>query len=318
MKIKLAICLKAGIYQERFVQCVMKHYGKKYEFHVFLHFEELQSVDMQTFDGFLVEKGGEVPDFLAPEILSRTFLLGEEEKKLPVYELMDELEKQLSIHERPVIETVHNPQIIGIVSLTVPFLQLPYALTLCDMLAEKKKVLFLDMQEFSGFEEEGELGLEDMMTMAIKENYVRGRIQSAIGRMRGWSYVFPMKNPRCLLEVNQKMMKSLLSYLAVEQGYEAIVVNLGQTLFLQDGIKELFERIYLLCPKGNLGHWREEVLWNEERRRGEQDVLHRIHRMEIPTISCTDEAYAKLSEQWFWGTVGDAIRRNMQQEVTDG
>ena len=53
-------------------------------------------------------------------------------------------------------------------------------------------------------------------------------------------------------------------------------------------------------------------------RKGEQDVLHRIQRMEIPTISSSDTDWKKISERWKWGNLGNILGKIVWKEESLG
>lgn len=319
MKIKLAICLEDGIYQERFVKCLMKHYTERYELHVFKTLPELLEEGVSQFGGFILENCDLLELGWEEERIQKALLLKEENKYQEVYRIMETLENLLSdqgIHLS--VERRIKPQMIGVCSLTLPALQLPFTMTLNEILGERRKTIFLDLQEFSGFFQDGELGLEDVMTMAATGNFVRGRVMSAIGHMQMWDYIFPLKNSRCLLEGSREMFQSLVEYLVSELGYEAIVINLGQIAMNLEGVSSICDQLFELYPKGNIGNRREQRLFEELERKGEQNVLHRIQRIEIPAVSSADEDWRKLSEQWKWGSIGNMLRKIVWEEQALG
>ncbi|MGN1155638.1 MAG: hypothetical protein ACI4TK_05640 [Agathobacter sp.] len=319
MKIKIAICLKDSIYQERFVRCLMNHYAKRYEFHVFKNLPELQEKDVDQYDGFILENCDSMELGWEEEKIQRTLMLAEENKYREVYRIMEAMEMLLSNRgvnlsvEKPV-----KPRIIGVYSATIPALQLPFAMMLNEILGERKRTIFVDLQEFSGFCQDGELGLEDMMAMAATGNYVRGRTTSAIGHMQQWDYVFPLKNSRCLLEGKKEMFQSLAEHFISELGYEVILLNLGDIAMNLEGVTNICDQLFFLYPKGEAGEWREKRLFDELERKGEQDVLHRIQRMELPTVSGTDGDWKRLYEQWKWGSLGDVLRKIVWEDESRG
>ena len=319
MKIKIAVCLEDSIYQERFVRCLMNHYAEHYEFHVFKDMPELQEKGVDQYEGFILENCNPAELGWEEEKIQRTLMLKEEDKYQEVYRIMETMEMLLS--NRGVnlsVEKPAQPHIIGVYSSTIPALQLPFAMMLNEILGERKRTIFVDLQEFSGFCQEGELGLEDMMTMAATGSYVRGRTSSAIGHMQRWDYVYPLKNARCLLEGKKEMFQSLTEHFISELGYEVILLNLGDIAMNLEGVTDICDQLFFLYPKGEMGDWREKRLFNELERKGEQDVLHRIQRMELPAVSSTDGDWKKLYEQWKWGSVGDVLRKIIWEEETLG
>jgi len=319
LKIKLAICLDEDIYQERFVKCLMKHYSKEYEFHIFSSMEELQEEKSAYYDVYILSESDSYKSQWAEEKALRTLWLKEEDKYQEVYRIMELVEIMLSNQGiRPVVPGRELLKVIGVYSLTSPALQFPYATILSDILGEHRKVILLDLQQFSGFAKRGELGMEDAVSMAIAQNFIRGRMQDIIGHTPNWDYIFPFKNSNYLLEGNKDVYESLVRYLEQELGYDTVVINFGEGSMTFSEMKDICHQIFLLCPKGNGCNWREKT-WKEElERKGEQDVLHRIQRMEIPSVSCTDMEWDRLVESWKWGSVGDLLRKVINEEKAIG
>lgn len=319
MKIKLAICLDEDIYQERFVKCLMKHYAKEYEFHMFSSIEELQEAKHMHYDVYILSEVDSGKPAWAEEKNLRILWLKEEDKYQEIYRIMELVEDLLlnqGIH--PVAKGREQMKVVGVYSFTSPALQMPYATMLSDILGENRKVMLLDLQQFSGFSCRGELGMEDVMSMAIEQNFIRGRMQDCIGHTQNWDYIFPFRNSSCLLEGKSDTFQGLMEYLQREMGYDTMVINLGEGIISLPGVKEICQQIFLLCPKENGCNWREQT-WKEElERKGEQDVLYRIQRMEIPSVSCTDMEWDRLIESWKWGNVGGLLRKVMREEKTIG
>lgn len=319
MKIRLAICLNDDIYQERFVRCVIKHYAQAYELHVFKDLVELQEEGIHRYDGFILEECKLQELGWDEEKIRRTLLLKEEDKYQEVSRIMEELERLLAdLGMNLPVEKRIKPKIFGVYSLAVPALQIPFCVVLNEILAEEKKVIFLDLQEHSGFCKKGELGLDDMMAMATAENYVRSRMQAAIGHMNEWDYVIPLKNTCYLLEGKKELFQSITEKMVLELGYDAVVINLGEIVINQPGLSNLCDQLFVLSPKGSIGEWREKHLIDELERKGEQDVLHRVQRMEIPTVSGTSGEWEKLSEQWKWSNLGNSLRKIVWEEKNLG
>ena len=114
------------------------------------------------------------------------------------------------------------------------------------------------------------------------------------------------------------MFQSLTEHFISELGYEVILLNLGDIAMNLEGVTDICDQLFFLYPKGEMGDWREKRLFNELERKGEQDVLHRIQRMELPAVSSTDGDWKKLYEQWKWGSVGDVLRKIIWEEESLG
>ncbi len=319
MKIKLAVCLEDSIYQERFARCVMNHYANRYEFHWFQDVAQLQELSNTQMDGFLLERS--VAEQLGWDLSSRenVLCLDEDNKYREVYSIVEELEQKLSVGGviGSVPRAIHK-KVIGVYSPSVPALQLPFATMISEFLGEKNKVIFLDLQEWSGFHQEGDGSLEDMMMMASTGQFQIGRMQAAVGHMPGWDYVYPLRNGRCLLEGTTQMYQELMKRLESEMGYEIVVLNMGETVINQESVMPLCDRIYWIESKGNPENRREKHLCDELERRGQEHVLHRVRRVEAYTNSGGDGDWTRLREQWRWSDSGGSIRAAIEEELEIG
>lgn len=319
MKIRLAICLRDETYQERLIRCLMKHYGDRYEFHVFPNIEAVQQEDFSQYAGYLLEDKDREELHWEDVKLQRVVFLTEEDTYKEVYKLMEQVEKCVATHRIEFTsEKQHKPFIVGVFSTDVPTLQLPFSMLVAEILKEKNKTIFLDLQEFSGFVEAGELALEDMLAMMVANNYVKERAICAIGHDTIGDYVYPLKNTRCLLEITNEVLRKLTKHLIEDLGYEGIVFNLGSIVVNLEEVFQMCDVIFLPVMKKDMGNWRERHFMAELERKENEDVLHRIHRMEVSTVSGTDGDFTRVSQQWKWGPLGESIRKIIWEELNLG
>lgn len=323
-KIKIAICIGDAQYQERFVKCLMNHYRERYELHIFEEVAELLAVERRQYAGYILGEeayqslGGQEAD--AANIL----VLNEENKYQEVYKLMEELELLLGDYLAAVSGGGSaKRRVVGVYSLTHPHMQMPFAALVSGIYAEKGKTILLDFQADSGLRAiakggEAELGMEDVMAIAMAGNYSKSRLLSAIGHSRKWDYVYPVKNSRCLQEVSGEMVSNIIHLLSTELEYRTIIVNLGDSAAAICELAEELDACYFLYPKGDGGIWRERNYIEEMERRGKDDVLHRITRVEIPAVSGADADWEGIVEQWKWNNVGNVVRKLVWEEIGGG
>lgn len=323
-RIKLAICLDDREYQARFVKCLMNHYKERYELHIFEDAGELRDPGNQLYGGFFLgETAYEIVE-LQEEEKSRALVLNEENQYQEVYKLVEALEILLGDDVAEASgDGETGKRVVGIYSLTMPHMQMPFAATLSGIYAEKDKTILVDFQADSGLamvEKDGapELGMEDVMAISMTGTYSKSRLLSAIGRHRQWDYVYPVVNSRCLQELSGEMVSNIVGLLSGELEYQTIVVNVGEGVAGIQELAEMFDAFYLLYPKGDAGTWREKCYVEEMERRGKDEFLHRIHRIEVPAVLGTDEDWDNLSEQWKWNAVGNVLRKLIWEETAVG
>ena len=319
MKIRLAICLRDETYQERLIRCLMKHYGDRYEFHVFPDIEAVQQEDFSSYAGYLLEDVDKETLHWEEAKLQRVVFLTEEDTYREVYNLMEQVEKCVATHRIEFASEKHNKAfIVGVFSTDVPSLQMPFSMAVAEILREKYKTILVDLQEFSGFVANGELALEDMLAMIVAKNYVKERAICAIGHDVAGDYVYPLKNTRCLLEITNEVLRELTKRLIEDLGYEGIVFNLGSIVVNLEEVFQMCDVIFLPVIKKDAGTWREKRFMEELERKENADVLHRIHRMEVSTVSGTDGDFKRVSQQWKWGPLGESIKTIILEERSLG
>lgn len=323
-KVKLAICIGDEIYQQRFVKCLMNHYREQYELHVFGTLSELIRENNRQYGGFILGECNLEEIGWDEERKEKTLILSEENKYQEVFKIVEALEIQLGnkkLEGRQPKE--FQKKVFGIYSLTIPHVQIPFGAVLASILGEQEKTILIDLQTNSGLnmlqEEAGlQLGMEDLMAIATSGSYTKGRLLSAIRHHQSWDYVYPVKNSACLLEATGEVVQRMVELLVSELGYETVIINFGGATAEMDKVIALCDTCFFLYSRGDVGIWREKQFVEEIERRGKEDVLNRIHRMEIPSISSGDGGWEKVADQWKWGSMGDGLRKLIREESALG
>lgn len=323
-KVKLAICMEDETYQNRLVKCLMNHYDGRYELHIFKNPQELLEACDCDYAGFLIEDMVLEKLEWSAQRRSHTFVLNESNKYQEVHVLMEEVEGVLEC--APTVRSDIREsqfQIIGVYSFTLPHLQIPLAAMLAGIYAEQGKTIVVDMQANSGFcpvnqTSADKLGMEDVLAMAMSGEFGRSRVLSAIGRNKAWDYIYPVKNVKCLEEVNTKMIQNMTNFLNEDLGYQTIIFNISESIFCDAEWMRSCESVYLLYPKGDAGLWRERAYVDELERRGQSAMLCRICRIEIPSNLNTDGGWENLVEHWRWNGFCDYVRKTIREAKSHG
>lgn len=339
-KIKLTICIEDEEYEERFVKCVLKHYKESYEIHVFDCISEMIK-SIEEMDGIIITGDGEWFHQCSFEGQEKIlFVLKEEmnkekecfqkgiiftEKYQEVYKIMEQVEKMTAndfISKVPFMD--HKKiQWIGVFSLESEILQIPFTALLAEILGEKKPVLVMDMQPYSGFSTEMEIGedafsMEDLMTIASTGVYTKNRLISSIGHEQKWDYVYPIKNVQCLTEADAAQYRQMISIIQKERGYEQIIINFGAVF---PGVADLMsscDAIYFLTGKRDDKNWREQDFFTRMGIFHGDDFFKKLIWMEIPASSIRGKTWRMLVKEWLWDDIGDKLREINWMEKEDG
>lgn len=333
-KVRIAICIGEDEYRSRFVSCLMKHYQDRLSLYVFESVEMFRAARETPYEISLFSDCSEELSALAGECTEPVLYLydpecldvalqaeAEEggvyfvEKYQEVNKIVDEILARISDEVMKVKETgtlSGRTRMVAVYSLSENEYQLPFSVTFGSIVGEQEKVLLVDMQENSGFtqimEQEGRLGMEELLVMAESGSYSKSRIASCIGHLHGMDFVYPAENADCLCEAQASTYMAMLSMLTGEMDYDTVILNLGVRF---QGFAEILNRcpeIYLMHRNGGLSQWREYEFVEELRRKGYSGVAERMIKVEIPVISYPVTSFERLVEQWKWNEFGDFIR----------
>lgn len=333
-KTRLAVCIGDEVYQNRFVKCLMNHYHNQFEVYIFTDAAEIQDLDAQEYEVIIIGdcskedlehllKHGKHLLYLKEkqEEVFSTEQVNFVDKYQEVFKIVDSIEKITGNVVQNVKEEEHSRQVIGVFSLSQEKFQLPFSAALCSICGEKKSVVLLDLQPFSGLASTEEnwgnggmdeiLGMEDLMAVSTTGVYTKGRLLAGIGRKANFDYVHGVKNPECLAEGNVEIYTAMIDMLAEELGYDCVVINFGSVFA---GMLELMngcDECYFLTSKENSAGWREKAFREVLEKRGKEDFFRRVKRFEVPTVYGTDEDWQQLAEKWRWSQVGDILREEL-------
>lgn len=348
-RIRIAICMKEGEYLTRLSGCLMNHYRSCLEIHIFTDVEQIRMILPEEYQGFLISDFALEEDVLKHIPKEKILYLGdmdlkESKEEFPVilnrYEEVPRIVDMIGIlvgDKESILKTNDDNsshcKLFGVYSLNAGELQLPFVMLLGNILAEKQRVLIVDLQENSGLSLLGETengvrpekaagseilsGLEDVMSMADSKKYTKARLISAIRHFRQWDYIYPARNSECLCEGSYSLYRSMLQMIEQEMQYEVIIINFGvrfQGFFrLISDCKECY-----FLGEGNKRTWREKAFYEEIHKREDEVSSNVFVRMEMSSVSGVSLSAERLSDQWLWNEQGDLLRKMLGRECVCG
>lgn len=220
-------------------------------------------------------------------------------------------------HQKPPV-LKKGTRVIGIYSPIGRTQKTSFALTLGQVLAKDRAVLYLNLENFSGFDELMEQSFEhtlsDLLYFTRQENVnlsykMGGMIQS----IQNLDFVPPALSPMDIQSTTYEEWVMLLDMVTLDSSYEYLILDLG------DGVNDLFrilescEQIYvpvrndiISLSKINqfehlLGTW------------GHEKILGHMKKVKLPfhTINRTGRAYF---ENLVWSELGDFVRSLLRKE----
>ena len=147
---------------------------------------------------------------------------------------------------RPLLFPVmkRNTQILGVYSPLKRCLKTSFALTLGQILAREKAVLYLNLEEYSGFEEltgtSPQNGMSDLLYyVRQREKNLVLRVNSLVCSVNNLDYIPPVHTPWDIREAPWEDWEWLLSELERNSGYEVLILDIGTEM---DEIFRLLDR----------------------------------------------------------------------------
>ena len=141
-------------------------------------------------------------------------------------------------------------EILGVYSPLKRCLKTSFALALGQILARKKAVLYLNLEEYSGFEQL--MGQEYKTTLSDLLYYVKQKSRNLIHQMNGMvttvgnmDYIPPARTPWDVKSVTLEEWNYLLDQICSESSYEVILLDLGCETEDTFHLLERCRRIYM-------------------------------------------------------------------------
>lgn len=203
-------------------------------------------------------------------------------------------------------------QILGVYSPVGRCLKTSFALTLGQLAAREKPVLYLNLEEYSGFEElfgKSFTGtLSDLLYFVRQGDHnLTVRLNSMVETVGQLDFVPPVQSPMDIRGTSWQDWEHLLQEIILHSSYEMIVLDIG------NGIEEVFQMLDMCTtvytPIKTDKMSRSKLAQFEELLsvRDYPQILSRMVKLNLPY---GQEVLAEpfRAEQLVWGTLGDFVR----------
>ena len=203
-------------------------------------------------------------------------------------------------------------EIIGIFSPLGRCLKTSFALTLGQILAKERAVLYLNMEEYSGFEELMGKGfahnLSDLLYYVRQDNQnLLYKMNSMIQTINNLDYVPPVQMPADIRTTAWQDWERLFQMLILDSSYEVIVLDIGCGIDENFQLLDMCKKIYMpvLCK---IAQFENLVrIWDYPQ------ILEKTEKINPPfhMATCLSPAYV---EQLMWSELGDYVRNLLRKE----
>lgn len=193
-----------------------------------------------------------------------------------------------------------------------------FALTLGEILAEQQKVLYLNLEDFNGFESifsrEYRSDISDLIYFARqKEGNMIFRLNSMIQTLHNLDYIPPAFSPFDLRDVHYEEWIRFIQDIGACGEYEVIILDVGNQIEEVYQILMQCERIYMPVLEDDIS--RSKILQFEKNMTAlECQELHsKICKLHLPEWEGLAEG-RDLVEQLLCGKLGNFVRRLLKKE----
>lgn len=213
--------------------------------------------------------------------------------------------------------TARKTQMYGVYSPVGRTRKTSFALTLGEVLSEKKNVLYLNFEEFAGFEElfqtKYRADLSDLIYFSRqKEEGFIFRLNSVIQTFHELQYIPPALSPADIREVSGEEWLSFLDGIVRCCEYDVIILDLSEQVDELFQILKHCDRIYMPIQEdpisqAKLAQYEKLVQMLEL-----SEILDKTSKLKLPlqTLQKDDS----LIRQLIWGEMGDYVRKLLWAE----
>ncbi|MDO4299547.1 MAG: hypothetical protein Q4C59_13915 [Lachnospiraceae bacterium] len=193
-----------------------------------------------------------------------------------------------------------------------------FALTLGEILAETKQVLYLNLEEYAGFEElfgvTYKTDLSDLIYFARqKEGNLIYKLNAVVQNFHELQYIPPAVSPLDLKDVSGSEWISFLQEIISYCEYDVILLDMGEQIDELYQLLRRCDRIYMPV----LEDWFSEAKIHQFDKLMEMldytDVQQKIRKIHPPAQALV-KGSQDLTQQLVWGEMGSFVRMLLWQE----
>ncbi len=211
-----------------------------------------------------------------------------------------------------------STEILGVYSPLGRCLKTSFALTLGQILAEERSVLYLNLEEYSGFEElfgRGFQGtLSDLLYFVRQgEQNLAAKINSMVQTAGKLDFIPPVQSPLDIRGTPWQDWVCLLQEIAAHTPYEVLILDIG------NGIDEVFQlldlcgKIFMPVRSDRMSQCKVAQFEKLLQILDYSQVLASTVRMKLPFYGKAQSG-AFYPEQLMWSGLGDYVRELIRKE----
>lgn len=328
----LAICDLEAMYVYNLMEYIHSRKGEEFEVQAFTGADSLVSFASERQIEILLIADGVMCDRIRNLNIKKIMILseGEQIKELAEYPALYKYQSADSL-VREVLECyaqIKTPskaalfrpkvELIGIYSPVKRTGKTSFALTLGQLLASSRAVLYLNLEDYAGFEglmnQTFSSDISDLMYFAGQgKGTMVCRLGSMVQTVNNLDYIPPAFSPFDLRSVRGEDWLFLLDDLCSYGSYDIILLDLGEQV---DNLPEILNRcgkIYMPVREDSLAASKIQQYEKVMLAREYEEVLQKTRKLKLPYHSSFGKKEHYV-EQLIWGELGDYVRRLIREE----
>lgn len=336
-KLVVAVCDSDEVYLNRFVTYLVEHKAQEFTVHGFsIPDVFLEVLEQKIFDVVLLGHGfqqaGEnvmrqksavllLKDTM-PERLSESGY--QEEGEREYIEVFRYQSIKAILHEMQVLTgrkgkstpyekaLASGMEVIGVYSPIKHEMQVPFSIVFSALLAEKRKVLYINLMKYTGLQELllmpgaydiGDIVLRLRNHRLLPETFLRG-----VYEMERIYYIPPFVNPENLHEFTIEDYQAFLGFLDDCTDFKTVVIDFGEGLAHLGRMLESCTSIFCPVKSGFFYECQKNEFLQYLEKTGESDVAGRLHLAELPFSAKKLRSSKDTLKQLLWSEFGDYVR----------
>lgn len=208
--------------------------------------------------------------------------------------------------------------VIGVYSPVGRCAKTLFALTAGQILGESKSVLYLNMEDYSGFEQlfqrEYEKNLSDFFyEMRCRESSFAGELADMTEHLGNIDYMPPASSPEDIRAIQFTEWMQLFDFIRMGSRYEVLILDIGNNVDQLYKILNLCTRVYMPVQEDRMSQCKiaqfKKLMQNWEAVEGEG----KIKEIRLPGVS-PDLSNPGFLETLVWGKWGSYVRKVLETD----
>lgn len=338
MKKILGILDTQEVYIKHFVQYLKEEKKIGFEIQAFTEIENLKifleknwiEIILISFAEF--EKNEELIKEILKEKAKKVFLLAEEKetekiKEYPViyrYQPMKNLLQDIFSFYREeekrkdIIDLKRKEgKLISIYSPIKRCQKTIFSLILSRILSENEQVLYVNLEEYSGFskifEKEYQADLADVLYYWKEKMNWEEQLENSLEKWKELSYIPPVRCPFDIKNMTAKEWREWFCSLLKREEFSYIVCDFGDGFPEMEQVLELSDKIYMPIKKDKIARAKVEEYEKYLSICGWEELKDKIYKVDLPALDNLEKEWIEL-EELYQGEYGRIIK-TMKREL---